>query len=599
MNRLAEAMSPYLQQHANNPVHWWPWSAEALAQAQTRDLPLLISVGYSTCHWCHVMARESFADAEVAAIINENTVPIKVDREERPDVDAIYMQATIALTGQGGWPMTVFALPDGTPFFAGTYFPKPQFMRLLGGVKEAWATKRSELTQQGNIIVEACSSAGPDFADVTVACPLEGPCPPAPPIDEQLLDSAAAELVAAADWEHGGFGHAPKFPTTPALNFLLDHYQRTGSRDSASVVELSLHGMARGGIYDQLAGGFARYSVDEAWVVPHFEKMLYDNAELLALCVRMGSDPIARRVAGETARFLASAFATDEGGFAAAFDADTDGEEGLTYVWTRRQLIEVLGEEDGTWAADLFAVNDHVPSFEHGTSVLRRLTEPDDPARFETVRQRLLEVRDGRPQPHRDDKVVAAWNALAITALTDYAIDQDDLEAAAFADEAAQTAAQLLAQRHMSEDGRLLRVSRAGAVSDAAGVLEDYGAVALAFLARYRSGADEVWLHRASRLIASARQYFSDGEGGFFDTASDAEQLVNRPADPHDGPTPSGWALMAKALLAMYEASQDESYKDDAWRAVKRVEPLIAANPRFTGGLASAAETLLRLQTSS
>lgn len=595
MNRLSDSMSPYLQQHANNPVDWVPWGPEALAEAQRRDVPLFISVGYSTCHWCHVMARESFSDSEVAQVINANTVPVKVDREERPDVDAIYMQATLALTGQGGWPMTVFALPDGTPFFAGTYFPKPHFLRLLQAVEEAWTSKRSELEHQGNVIVEACASSGPDFADVTVACPLDGPCPPAPPLNAGVLDTAAAELVAAADWQHGGFGRAPKFPTTPALSFLLDQHERSGSSDSRSVVELSLLGMARGGIYDQLAGGFARYSVDEAWVVPHFEKMLYDNAELLALATRLQPDPVAQRVANETAQLLVNEFSTPEGALAAAFDADTDGEEGLTYVWKRSEIIEVVGEDDGHWAADLFGVDDDRPSFEHGTSVLQLLNDPEDWSRFDSVRQQLMAVRRERPQPHRDDKVVAAWNGLAIVALTNFAAANPDAE---FADAAAQSAAQVLAEVHMDAHGRLRRVSRSSEVSAAAGVLEDYGAVALAFLARFRATKNDEWLSRSRMLLEAVRTHFTDGEGGFYDTAADAEELVNRPADPHDGPSPSGWALATQAFLQAYVATGEESYKDDAWRAVKRVEPLIAQNPRFTGSLASAAETLTRLQSS-
>ncbi|PRY54194.1 thioredoxin domain-containing protein [Glycomyces artemisiae] len=588
MNELAGALSPYLRQHAGNPVAWRQWGPGALADAAARDVPLLISIGYSTCHWCHVMAHESFEDRTVAAAINDRFVPVKVDREERPDLDAVYMQATMAITGQGGWPMTVFAFPDGTPFFAGTYFPKAHFLRLLDAVHDAWSSQREELRHQGAAVVEAAAAGGPAFADVTVACPLDGPCPPAPPVRSAMLDGAAAAVLASADGVNGGFGSAPKFPSVPTLRFLLDAYVRTGDARLLDHVKLTAERMARGGIYDQLEGGFARYSVDSSWTVPHFEKMLYDNAELLWLYARLGGEgELFARVADETAAFLLERFSTPEGAFAAAFDADTDGVEGLTYVWTAAELEAVLGRDDAVFAMGAFGVDAAVPNFEHGANVLELPEDPADGARFAAVRHRLLAARRERPQPGRDDKVVAAWNGMAIAALAEYSARTGHRDSLV----AAERAAAFLAERHIGADGRLARASLSGEVSAAPGILEDYAAVALGFL---RLGGE--WTARATALLEQVRAHFGDGLGGFFDTASDAEALVTRPADVHDGPTASGWALAASALLEAYAATGDESYKDDAWRAVARAEPVMSGNPRFTAGLHAAAEALVRVQ---
>ncbi|GAB3645299.1 thioredoxin domain-containing protein [Glycomyces tarimensis] len=588
MNELAEALSPYLRQHAHNPVAWRQWGPEALAEAARRDVPLLISIGYSTCHWCHVMAHESFEDATVAVSMNERFVPVKVDREERPDLDAVYMQATMAITGQGGWPMTVFAFPDGTPFFAGTYFPKPHFLRLMDAVNTAWTEQREELRHQGAAIVEAGAQSGPAFADITAACPLDGPCPPAPPVRTESLDRAAAALLTSADPVNGGFGTAPKFPSVPALRFLCDYYVRTGDEAALDHVRLTAERMARGGIYDQLAGGFARYSVDEAWIVPHFEKMLYDNAELLWLYSRLyGEGTLFARIADETAAFLLEQCTTAEGGFAAAFDADTNGVEGLTYVWTVQDLTEALGVDDAAWAAGVFGLEAQRPNFEHGANVLLLPSDPSDDARWAAVRHRLLAARRHRPQPGRDDKVVAAWNGLAIAALAEYSSRTGHRDSLL----AAESAAEALARVHIAEDGRLARASLGGVASEAPGILEDYAAVALGFL---RLGGE--WTERARALLEQVREHFTDGMGGFFDTAADAEELVTRPADVHDGPTASGWAIAAAAMLEAYQVTGDETYKDDAWRAIARAEPAMSANPRFTAGLHAAAEALVRAQ---
>lgn len=590
MNRLADSLSPYLQQHANNPVDWWPWGEEALAEAKRRDVPLFISVGYAACHWCHVMAHDSFEDPAVAEMINEHMVAVKVDREERPDIDAVYMQATMALTGQGGWPMTVFAAPDGTPFFAGTYFPREHFARLVEAVDEAWTGRRDELMSQGAAIVQACASAGPKLADVTRACPIDGPCPDVSPVPVTTLDAAAAAIAGTHDRKYGGFGSAPKFPSQPALAFLLDHHDRTGDDASLAIVRHTAERMARGGIYDQLGGGFARYSVDEAWVVPHFEKMLYDNALLLQTYTdlwELTRQPFFARIAEETARFIVDDLGTTEGGFAAAFDADTGGVEGATYAWTRQQLRDALGEEDGDHAAHIFAVSED-GTFEHGMSVLQLPMEPVDDERYRDVKRRLLQTRNERPQPDRDDKVVAAWNGMAVLALTEYAAETGH----AWADDAAGRAADLLAKCHMV-DGRIRRISRDGRVGDAVGILEDYAAVALAFIARFEATDDGDWLDRAGGLIDVIMEHFGDGAGGFFDTAGDAESLVHRPADPTDGPTPSGWALAARALSEYSDHIDSDEHEDAAWRALAAVEPVISSHARFAAGLAGAAELML------
>ncbi len=578
VNRLVDATSPYLLQHKDNPVDWYQWSPEAFAEAKRRDVPLLISVGYAACHWCHVMAHESFEDDGVAKLINENFVAIKVDREERPDVDAVYMTATQAMTGQGGWPMTAFATPDAAPFFCGTYFPRANFTRLLESVSTAWAGQRDAVIQQGAAVVEAIGGAqlvgGPTAA-----------------ISADLLDAAAAELASEHDPAYGGFGGAPKFPPHMNLLFLLRHHQRTGSDRSLEIVRHTAEQMARGGIYDQLAGGFARYAVDNTWTVPHFEKMLYDNALLLRVYTqlwRLTDDPLARRIADETATFLLRDLATPAGGLASALDADTDGVEGLTYAWTPAQLVEALGEEDGNWAADLFRVTS-TGSFEHGTSVLVLGRDTSTLGeRWQSVRSRLLEARDRRPQPSRDDKVVASWNGLAVTALAEHAL----LTGSPASRAAAVELASVLADRHIV-DGRLRRVSRDGVAGDPAGVLEDYGAVAEAFCAVHQLTGDGRWLTSAQALLDVAVAHFATGDGGFYDTADDAEHLIARPADPTDNATPSGVSALCAALITYTALSGDPAYRAAADQALATVGPLIGGHPRFAGWSAAAAEAAL------
>ncbi|TKV39824.1 thioredoxin domain-containing protein, partial [Mycobacteroides abscessus] len=381
VNRLGEATSPYLRQHVDNPVHWQQWTPEALAEAQSRDVPILLSIGYAACHWCHVMAHESFEDDEVAAVMNAGFVNIKVDREERPDLDAVYMNATVAMNGQGGWPMTCFLTPDGRPFYTGTYYPKQGFLQLLSAVREAWERRRDEVEEAASSITGQLQA-------------MSGRLPAGPGVDIALCDTAIAAILPAEDVRFGGFGGAPKFPPSALLEALLRGYERTGDAPVLAVVARTAAAMARGGIYDQLAGGFARYSVDAAWVVPHFEKMLYDNALLLRFyghLARRTGDALARRIASETADFLLNELRVGEL-FVSSLDADADGSEGSTYVWTPEQLAEVLGPEDGAWAATLFEVTP-TGTFERGSSVLQLLRDPEDAARWQRVRQALLAAR--------------------------------------------------------------------------------------------------------------------------------------------------------------------------------------------------------------
>jgi uncharacterized protein YyaL (SSP411 family) len=571
-NRLEHATSPYLLQHKDNPVDWWPWSEEAFAEARRRDVPVLLSVGYAACHWCHVMAHESFEDAETARLQNAGFVNVKVDREERPDVDAVYMEATQGMTGHGGWPMTCFLTPDGAPFYCGTYFPRAQFRRLLEAVGEAWRDRREEVVGAGQQIVQALSAP----RGVTPA-----------PMDTAVLDQAAAAARKDFDPVRGGFGGAPKFPPSMVLEFLLRHHARssasgggTGSGEGLDMVEVTCEAMARGGMYDQLAGGFARYSVDADWVVPHFEKMLYDNALLLRVYLhwwRETGSPLARRVAVETAEFLLRDLGTTEGGFASALDADAAGVEGLTYAWTPEQLRAVLGEDDAAWAAELLSVTP-AGTFEHGSSTLQLRRDPDDEARWAGVRERLLAARAGRPQPARDDKVVAAWNGLAIAGLADAAGLLDEpryLEAAA-------TAADLLLRLHVV-DGRLRRTSRHGRVGEPAGVLEDYADVAEGLLALHQASATPRWLTAADELLDVVLGHFGDGRGSFHDTADDAEQLIRRPWDPTDGPAPAGPAAAAGALLTYAALSGRTAYREAADAALAALAPIASAYPRAAG----------------
>ena len=527
------------------------------------------------------MAHESFEDDETARLMNESFVNIKVDREERPDVDAVYMEAVQAMTGHGGWPMTSFLTPKGEPFFCGTYWPlerrqgMPSFREVLQSVAQTWQTRRGEVEAAGADVVQRLSRPpGGPTADIT----------------PDLLDRAYANLKASYDGVHGGFGSAPKFPPSMVLEFMLRHSARTGN--GLELVEHTCRAMASGGMYDQLAGGFARYSVDAQWVVPHFEKMLYDNALLLRVYThlwRATGSPDARRVALETADFLLRDLGTEQGGFASALDADTNGEEGLTYVWTPAQLVDVLGEEDGRWAVEQFDVTER-GTFEHGTSVLQRLGEPDDPERYERVRARLLEVRATRPQPARDDKVVAAWNGLAIAALAEAGVLFDRPEYVAAADRCAD----LIRDLHWDVKGqRLLRTSIDGRAGRHAAVLEDYADLAEGLLALFSATGDPGRLDGAQHLLRVVLERFGDGHGGFYDTADDAEQLVRRPQDPTDNATPSGLAAAAGALLTLSAMTGEQRWREAAEQALSTVAPLMGRHARFAGWAAAVGEALL------
>ncbi len=586
-NTLAAATSPYLRQHADNPVHWQEWTADALAQAAERDVPILLSIGYAACHWCHVMAHESFEDDDVAAAMNADFVCIKVDREERPDLDAVYMNATVALTGHGGWPMTCFLTPDGRPFFCGTYYPKPDFLQLLAAVADTWRTRRAEVEQTSDNI------AG-ELRAMAAGLPGGGAA-----VQPELCDDAVAAVLRDEDVVNGGFSNspsgAPKFPPSALLEALLRHHERTGTPASLATVRRACEAMARGGIYDQLAGGFARYSVDSAWVVPHFEKMLYDNAQLLrvyAHWARRTGDPLARRVADETARFLLDDLRRDAM-FVSSLDADTAGVEGLTYVWTPDQLTELLAESDGRWAATVFGVTPE-GTFERGASVLQLRADPDDAERFERVRAALRDARRDRPQPARDDKVVTAWNGLAITALVDAAFTLGRPEYLSAAIECATA----LLELHLV-DGRLRRSSLGGTVGGSVAILEDHAALATGLLTLHQATGARSWLDAATLLLDVTLDHFADPDqpGRWYDVADDAEALVLRPSDPIDGATPAGASLIAESLqLAAHLAAEGpaQRYAAAADATLRSATVLLARAARSAGHWLSVAEAAVR-----
>jgi len=580
-DRLKNATSPYLLQHADNPVDWWPWSPEAFAAARERDVPMMLSVGYSACHWCHVMAHESFEDPQTAALLNDNLVSIKVDREERPDVDAVYMTATQAMTGQGGWPMTVFMTPEGKPFYCGTYFPRDRFQRLVLAVAQAWREDRNGVDDQAGRIASALAeqAGGPwpgGDADLAAVC-----------------DQAVLTLAGDYDAQRGGFGGAPKFPPSMVCEFLLRHSERPGAPGAARALEMAtgtMAAMARGGMYDQLGGGFARYSVDAAWVVPHFEKMLYDNALLArayAHLWRRTADPLARRVARDTCAWMIRELGTVEGGLASALDADSDGEEGLFYTWTPDELREVLGPDDSGYAAEVFGVTPD-GTFEHGRSVLQRRADPADEERFGRISAALLTARAGRVRPGRDDKVVTAWNGLAIGALAECGLLLGEPEFVT----AAQQVADLLTTIHLV-DGRLARTSRAGQPGRGAGVLEDYACLADGLLALSGVTGQGRWLAFARGLLETALTRFANGSGGFYDTADDGERLLYRPADPADGPAPSGTFAAAGALLSYAALTGSSQHREAAVAALGVAGPIASRFPRAAGAGLAVAEAVL------
>ncbi len=570
-NRLAAESSPYLLQHKDNPVDWHAWGEGALSEAADRDLPILLSIGYSACHWCHVMERESFEDEATADLMNERFVCVKLDREERPDLDAIYMEACQSMTGSGGWPLNVFLTPEQVPFYAGTYFPPqerpgmPSWTTVLSAVSDAWSERAQEIRSNGARVAER----------------LRGGAALAPSdevMDAGVLDTAVAGLRESYDAEHGGFGGAPKFPPASAIEFLL-------RRGETEMTTHTLHAMASGGMYDQVGGGFARYSVDTRWLVPHFEKMLYDNA-LLARAYLHGfqvtGQPLFRRVAEETLEWMLTEMRGPEGGFMSALDADSEGEEGRFYVWTPQQLRDALGPQDAEIAAAYFGVRPG-GNFEGATILTRGAGEPEQLA---DIRRRLYEARAERVWPSLDDKRLTAWNALAISALaeTGAALGRAD-----FLD-AACGAAEFVMRDLRDDSGRLLRTFKDGHAKLNA-YLEDHAFLLEALLTLYESTFDPRWFHEARALADVTIERFADSEqGGFFETSADHEQLVARRKDLEDHPIPSGNASMALGLLRLAALTGEYAYEKRATGVLALLHPLAGRHPQAFAHLLQAAD---------
>ncbi len=569
-NRLATETSPYLLQHAHNPVDWWPWSPDALARAKLLDKPIFLSIGYAACHWCHVMERESFEDEGTARYLNDHFVSIKVDREERPDLDQVYMAAVQAMTGQGGWPMSVFLTPEGRPFYGGTYFPDeprhgmPSFRQVLEGVDRAWREQRADVESAGLRLVDGLVAQ----ATVTAA-------PDAPTV--ALLEGATSAIEASFDAANGGWGRAPKFPQPMTIEFLLRRHAATGDARPLAMARRSLDAMADGGIRDQLGGGFHRYATDAIWLVPHFEQMLYDNAQLARAYLHAWAttgDGRYRSVAEGVLGYMTRELTTVDGAFAASQDADTEGVEGATFVWTADEIADVLGEEAG-----LFAEHYDVPPLGNweGWTILRRTSPPGGAAleaQLERMRARLLERRGSRPQPARDDKALASWNGLAIGAFAEAGRLFEDPALIALATRAAETIVTGL----VGPDGSVRRSWKDGR-SVGQGVLEDSTHLAEGLLALYEATFDERWFSVARSLMDRVLDRFADPAGGFFDTADDHERLVTRPKDPQDNALPSGNAMAATVLLRLAAWTGEGRYRTAAEAAIRTVTPFVERYP--------------------
>ncbi len=593
-NRLAGETSPYLLQHAGNPVDWYPWGPEALARARELDRPIFLSIGYSACHWCHVMERESFEDETIAALLNESFVPVKVDREERPDLDDVYMKAVQALSGSGGWPMSVFLTPELKPFYAGTYFPpderygRPGFPRILQWIAKIWREDRQRVLTQSQAITDY----------ITAESRMES----AGPIDPGVLDLSFSALAGTFDPRWGGFGAAPKFPHALDLRILLRHGKRTGAAAPTQMATLTLDRMAQGGIYDQLAGGFARYSTDEKWLVPHFEKMLYDNALLVPAYLEaflVTREERHARVARETCDWMLDEMTTAGGGLASSLDADSEGEEGRFYVWTPAELAEVLGAERGRWAAAWFGATED-GNFEHGKSVLWRPKPAEDVAAelgtelaglraaMEEARGELLRARARRVPPGKDDKVLASWNGLAISALAQ--AHQVLAEPRFLA--AAQRAARAVVGEMRQPDGRLFATARAGRAHLNA-CLDDYAFVIQALLDLYESDFDQRWIRVALELETILDERFTDAaNGGYFTTGTDHEALLARLKNPTDGALPSGNAVQALNLLRLAELTGDAEHAARAERTLRAFGGLANRYPQGFSQLLMAVDFL-------
>jgi uncharacterized protein len=574
-NRLARETSPYLLEHAQNPVDWYPWSAEALARARQENKPILLSIGYSACHWCHVMARESFEDPEIAGLMNRDFVAIKVDREERPDLDQVYMRAVQAMTGSGGWPMTVFLLPDETPFFAGTYFPPsdrfgmPSFRRVLTAVAEAFSNRQDQVAETAAQVR--------DFLN-RPALPLA-----AGALSPVLLDEAYTRLQRDYDPAQGGFGGAPKFPQPMLIEFLLRTHSRTGQAAALEMATDSLRAMAAGGMYDQLGGGFHRYSVDERWLVPHFEKMLYDNALLARAYLdawQLTHEPAFRRVVEETLAFVRREMTSPEGGFYSSLDADSEGEEGRFYLWTPPELDAVLGMEHGAALARAFDVT-REGNFE-GHSILHPVA-PGAIEILDAARDRLMAARGQRVRPHRDEKVIAGWNGLMLRAFAEAGrvLGRPDLVSTAEAN------ARFLLS-HMCQANRMKRSYKDGR-APLAGYLEDQAAVADGLLSLYEATFDPTWLDELRGLVTEMlAAFWDDMQAAFFDTAADQERLVVRPQDATDNAIPSGTSMAVDVVLRAGTLLGDTFWIARARATLERLAPTAAKAPLAFGRLLAA-----------
>jgi uncharacterized protein len=576
-NRLARETSPYLLQHAHNPVDWYPWGEEALARARAEDKPILLSVGYSACHWCHVMEHESFENPDIAAVMNRHFVNVKVDREERPDVDHIYMQAVQSLTGRGGWPMTVFLAPDGTPFYGGTYFPPtdrhglPGFPRLLEGIAEAWRNRRGEVIEAGRRISEHLGQSERLRGSVQL-------------LTDDVLFAAFQSLSGQFDDAQGGLGGAPKFPQPMIWDFVLRMWKRTGNPRARQMVTTTLTRMARGGMYDQLGGGFARYSVDEHWLVPHFEKMLYDNAQLASLYLAgwlAFADPEYRRITEETLDYILREMTDPAGGFYSAQDADSEGHEGKFFVWTEEEIRSLLPPPDAEAALRYWGV-DRGPNFE-GKNILFVAEEPA-PERIAAARRQLFDARERRVHPGRDDKVLASWNGLACRAFAEAgrALGRADYVAAAV-----RNANFVLTA--MRSGGRLQRTWKGGEAK-LNGYLEDHAMVALALVAVYEATFERRWLDEARALAdVMLALFWDDAIEGFYDTGKDHEALIVRPRNLYDNAVPCGSSVAIEALLRLALLLGEPRYEDNAVKALRPMADLMsrygAGFGRFLGAL--------------
>ncbi len=588
-NRLAGETSPYLLQHAHNPVDWYPWGPEALARAKELDRPIFLSIGYAACHWCHVMERESFEDAATAADLNRDYVAIKVDREERPDLDQVYMGAVQAMTGQGGWPMSVFLTPEGRPFFGGTYFPPqphhglPSFRDVLAGAARAWREQRLDVVAAGQRLVDTLVAQN--------RLPTDGPAPTA-----ELLSSSVDALQARFDTLNGSWGAAPKFPQPMTLDFLLARIA-AGDKRPIAMVRYTLDRMADGGIRDQLGGGFHRYATDPIWLVPHFEQMLYDNAQLARTYLRawavLGIEAY-RSVAEGVLEYLLRELRREDGTFAASQDADTEGVEGSTFTWSAAEVREVLGDDAPLFTA-VYGVRDD-GNWE-GRTILSRLqpaagddgvVDPGREARLADARGRLLARRATRSQPARDDKALAAWNGLAIGAFADAARLLASPVAERYRAAATAAADQILVGLRRP-DGRLGRSWKDGR-STGDGVLEDYADLADGLLALYEATFEERWFVAARELADTILGHFVDPAGGFFDTADDHETLVTRPKDPQDNATPAGGSMATRLLLRLAALTGDNRYGVTADRALATVTTYLERYPTGFANWLSAAE---------